>query len=88
MIQTMKLTLKENQLRTLRGVIAKRCPELVDRVVSADISGLNREERQLLVNAIGNEFAEVGIGEDFEPTRRGLELEELLDIVNRPNLQR
>jgi hypothetical protein len=84
----MKQILKEHQLELLRDVIRNRCPELADRVESADISGLNREERQAIINALSNEFTASGVGKDGEPTQRGLQLEELLDLVNRPNLKK
>jgi hypothetical protein len=55
----MKQILKEPQFRLLREIVGGRCPQLLSRVESADISDLSQEERQI---------------------------EELLDLVNRPNL--
>jgi hypothetical protein len=47
---------------------------------------LSRKERQMICTAIGLEFTTSGIGPDYEPLPRGLKLETLLDVVNRPNL--
>lgn len=53
-----------------------------------DLSELTPQERERLVDAVGEEFVATGLGRDWEPTPRGLSLEELLDSVNRPNLER
>jgi hypothetical protein len=82
----MKQILKEPQFRLLREIVGGRCPQLLSRVESADISDLSQEERRIIVGALGNEFAASGTGKDWEPTQRGLQIEELLDLVNRPNL--
>jgi hypothetical protein len=82
----MKQTLLEHQLLLLREVVGLRCPDLSQRVMSADITGLTRGERERIVVALGSEFASSGTGSDWEPTERGLQLEGLLDIVNRPVL--
>ena len=76
----------ENHSRALREIVLKRCPELSDRVETAGVRGLFRGERLVIVDALANELMESGFDKSHEPTPRGLEIEELIDIVNRPNL--
>ena len=82
----MKQILSEHQLILLREVVDGMCPDLNQRVTSADIGGLTWVERERIVGALGSEFASSGTGSDWEPTERGLQLEALLDIINRPIL--
>jgi hypothetical protein len=82
----MKQILSERQLLLLREVVGNRCPDLSYRVTSADIGGLTRWERERVLRALGIEFASSGVASDWEPNARGLELEALVDIVNRPIL--
>jgi len=82
----MKAILNEKQMRLLRDIVSSRSPELLYHLNSADVGKLRRESRQLILRVLGLEFAASGVGADSEPTARGLEIEELLDIVNRPNL--
>jgi hypothetical protein len=79
--------LKEHQTKLLKEVVTKRCPQLLAHVESGDLAGLAHAERQTVMNALSDEFTASGIGKDWEPTQRGLQLEELLDIVNRANLK-
>ena len=77
-----------------------RVQELLSEVVAAHLPGeesliqeiasglATAEARDRLCQAIAKELAATGLGEDDEPTRRGMELEMLLDKVNRPNLRR
>ncbi len=58
---------------------------LVEEIESGSAAA---EARDRLCQAIAKEFAATGLDEDDEPTRRGMELEMLLDEVNRPNLGR
>jgi hypothetical protein len=77
--------LNSNKLALLREVVARHCPRVVDRV-GADISGLSQIDRQMIIEALGNELMASGFNKVDEPTPRGLKLEELIDIVNRSNL--
>jgi hypothetical protein len=47
---------------------------------------LNTRERKAICEAISTDFLYSGIGPDDEPLPRGLKLETLLDVINRPNL--
>ena len=78
--------MKEHQLQLLRSIVSVRCPVLLAQVEASNISSLSRDERRLIVEALGNEFAASGVAENSEPNRRGLQIEELLDIINYPNL--
>ena len=72
-----------------------RIRELLAEVVSVHLPGevalvqafvdetLTKDTRERLCSAIALELIESGLGEDDEPNARGLELEMLLDEVNR-----
>lgn len=79
------LTADEREL--LLEVMKKRSPDFVELVFErAAENTLTRDERERLCDLLGAEFAETGLGEDSEPTSRGMRLEALLDLINRPNL--
>lgn len=83
----MKQILKEPQSALLKEIVSRRCPQLAERTQSADISELDREERRTIIRALGSELMASGLDKDSEPTQRGLQIEQLIDIVNRPNLK-
>ncbi|CNJ54239.1 hypothetical protein HB991_18615 [Yersinia mollaretii] len=69
-------------------IIANLCGSDNSTVVSKIIDNLlTPNEIEDLCSLISNEFMLNGITEDFEPTKYGKELEELLDIVNRNRLK-
>jgi hypothetical protein len=78
--------LTEQQITLLRDVVGKRLPNESHLITRAARNTLSREEREHLCAAIGAEFAETGVDKQSEPTARGLELETLLDEINRPNI--
>jgi len=81
--------LKAEDVSLLREVLNRRAPDRVATLLpKAEASTLDRDERSLLCELVGAEFAETGLDADSEPTPRGLRLEELLDVINRPNLSR
>lgn len=81
--------LSAGQADLLREVLQKRAPsELATILPRALANRLGREERERVSLLIGAEFAETGLDADSEPLPRGLKLEELLDVINRPNLCR
>jgi len=82
----MKQELKPNQVTLLKEIVRNRCPTLISRLQTTTLSELTRTERELIIDALGNEFAAAGITEDSEPNQRGFEIEDIIDIVNRPNL--
>ncbi|MEI6196504.1 MAG: hypothetical protein WCS42_19460 [Verrucomicrobiota bacterium] len=83
----MNQTLKEHQLSLLQEIVKSRCPELAARVDLPDLSELKFHERQVILDALGIELLASGF-KNYEPTQRGLQLEELIDVVNRPNIQK
>jgi hypothetical protein len=79
--------LKAEQVSLLREVLERRAPDLLPTLLpKAEANTLERDERLRLCELIGAEFAETGIDADSEPLPRGLKLEELIDVINRPNL--
>ena len=57
---------------------------LAERAIAGEVSPDDVDE---LCELISNEFLMSGIEEDFEPNSYGLELEALLDAVNRERLR-
>jgi hypothetical protein len=79
--------LNSEHVSLLREVLERRAPDLVATLLPrAAASSLERDERSQLCELVGAEFAETGLNADSEPTPRGLKLEALLDVINRPNL--
>lgn len=78
--------LTEQQRVLLRYVVDKYLQGEEQLSNRAAEGTLTRDECERICAAIGAEFAEAGTDDLSEPTARGLELEELLDEVNRPNL--
>lgn len=79
--------LKVDERELLLEVMKKRSPDLVELVFErATENVLTRDERKQLCDLLGAEFAESGLDEDSEPTSRGMRLEALLDVINRPNI--
>lgn len=83
----MKNNVETSSSMLLQQVVKTYCPQLLSRTESSGVSGLSREERDMIIDALSNEFVATGIGENSEPNQRGLELEGLLDLVNRPNVK-
>lgn len=77
----------ENRRALLLEVARKRSPESL-RIAEAFLSGsqLARPELDMLIDLISAEFLREGLRPDDEPTQLGLELEALLDDVNRRRL--
>ena len=80
--------LKADPIALLREVLENRARGFLDDLVAkAEAGTLVRSERLHLCELIGAEFAESGVGSDSEPSSRGERLEQLLDIINRPNIE-
>jgi hypothetical protein len=80
--------LKPRELVLLREILRHGEPLRDDLLIAAEASTLSREQREELCGLINGEFLRTGLGVDDEPNARGVELEALLDTVNRPNLMR
>jgi hypothetical protein len=76
--------LSRKQLDLLREVLENQSQEGMGTLEHAREGCLGEEERRRLVDLIGDEFARSGVSPDDEPNSRGLELEALLDEINRP----
>jgi hypothetical protein len=79
--------LEPSQLRLLQEVVSNRCPQLLNRVDAMNVTELTKEDRQIIVAALGNEFASSGLSENSEINSRGFEIEGLIDFINFPNLK-
>jgi len=79
--------LKADQASLLREVLEKRAPDVFVKLFpKAQANTLDRDERLRICELIGAELVETGLDADSEPLPRGLKLEELLDVINQPNL--
>ncbi|WP_162979219.1 hypothetical protein [Pseudomonas aeruginosa] len=70
-------------MRLARGVGGAKI-SLAERAIAGDVSVDDVDE---LCELISNEFMMKGIEANFEPNNYGLELEALLDAVNRDRLR-
>lgn len=59
-------------------------PSLVQRILTEQLAVAEIEDVSLRIN---EEFLTHGLGLDYEPNEYGLELDALLEIVNRPRLR-
>ena len=67
------------KVELLRNVVAARQPELLTLI--DNLEGLSNKEIDKLTSLIGDEFMETGLREDSEPNERGLQLEEVIDLL-------
>ena len=85
--QRTRNSLREDQVSLLHEVLEKRAPDaLATLLPKVEANSLSREERHRVCDLIGAELAETGFDANSEPLARGLKLEDLLDVINRPNL--
>lgn len=61
----------------LVAIAAKRSFQLPDE----GVNHLLERDRELLIDALLQELSETGLGSDDEPNQRGLEIEELIDLM-------
>jgi hypothetical protein len=76
---------QEKLIRQLCGADDRLYIELGEKAIHGSPSA---SEIEKLCDVISNEFLMKGIREDFEPNEYGLELERLLDVLNRGRLHR
>lgn len=65
-----------------------RSPQLVEIFHRLASGSVTNKERQKLIYLIGAELCEKGFDSENEPTLYGLELENLIDSINRPILEK
>jgi hypothetical protein len=70
-------------LQYLRDKVTNGKNRLLDQVLS---STLPKSDIETVCQMINDEYLMKGIKEDYTPNEYGRELEELLDVVNRPRL--
>lgn len=78
----LKLTTPLRELLT--EVINKRCPHLIGLLTHPQDAQLTDSERDVLREAVADEFVETGLREDDEPNKRGLLLEDLIGRLRNP----
>lgn len=67
----------------LREVAVKRGIDVRPFIVSDGSWHMTDSDRQILIEAISDEFSATGLASDSEPNQRGLQLEKLLDQINK-----
>lgn len=81
------MRLKADATKLLIEVLEHQAPSRTDLRSALEIRALTPEQRREFCELISKEFLASGLGQNDEPTPRGLRLEALLDEVNRPNLK-
>jgi hypothetical protein len=69
----------QSQLALLRRVVEKRRPDLLERLVDVVRRPLSSTEQETFRELVAEEFAEMGLRVNDEPTGYGLALESLID---------
>lgn len=75
----MRLTDEEAQI--LLEVVNSRTPHLLRWVLLRGLQGIHPRQRAELQSALADELQASGFQRDWEPNRRGLALEHLIDAV-------
>jgi hypothetical protein len=78
----MDIRLKFSKSALLQEVAAKHGIDVSSSMGVDGMWHLTPAIREALMDAISEEFAATGLMPDSEPNSRGLQLEELLDIIN------
>jgi hypothetical protein len=76
------MTLTAEAQDLLREVVAKRAPELTPIIEVHPSVRASREDAELLISVVMEEFSVTGLRPDSEPNPRGLQLEDLRDQLN------
>lgn len=77
------MAMDRNQLAFLRRLVEKRRPELGPRLTELERCPLSADERELFRELVADEFVEVGLHENDEPTGYGRELESIIDWLSK-----
>lgn len=83
----MNIMLNNAKLTILRNIILSRAPAEVSLVEHIASGKIQKEEIKKILEYLAAELCENGFDDDSEPTTFGLELEYLIDELNRPNLK-
>ena len=76
----MKLSDEEAEL--LLTIMRREFPELIPRVILNGIRALAAHPRARLSEAVANELQSRGFSRAWEPTRRGVQLEHIIDLIS------
>lgn len=82
----MKTTLTDRQKKIISSLRVKDEGKNVEVFDSLEKGAMTFAEIEILCDLINAEFMMEGILPTFEPNEYGLELERLLDLVNKPRL--
>jgi hypothetical protein len=78
----MKKTLTEEEKKLLRQVLARRAPELVEKVDLLEQGLVDLDTiHKIRDGAVGDELINKGFDDDSNPNEYGLELEKLIDTI-------
>jgi hypothetical protein len=72
----------EGYFGLLREVIEKRAPELLPALREGSEVVIREDQKRVVQELIGDEFAETGLRDNQEPNDRGLVLENLIDVFS------
>lgn len=81
--------MKADEFNLLAEVILKRVPpvEQANLIAAVQANRLTQKQRNWLIDDIlAIELMDTGFREDDEPNQRGLQLENLISLINGPNL--
>ncbi|MCD2207888.1 hypothetical protein [Listeria booriae] len=72
----------ETREKELLYDLLKEFPEYIDEIEKNGINNLNSESVEKIIDILLTAFTNYGLEEDDEPNKYGLEIEDLIDIVN------
>lgn len=82
----MMLNFSSDMVSAIEKIVASRSPGAMPTVSRLTSGIASRAERQEIIDLVAAELCQKGFDKQCEPTRYGLELEQLIDILNRPNI--
>ena len=78
----MTIHLSEDLFGLLREVLEGRAPELSTVLCGESQVVIREDQKRVIQELVGDEFAETGLRGDDEPNQRGLDLERLIDAFS------
>jgi hypothetical protein len=76
------IRLPERLFGLLREVLERRAPELSTVLREGSQVVIREDQKRVIQELVGDEFAETGLRSDDEPSQRGLDLEKLIDAFS------
>lgn len=65
----------------MRSIFWRRAPRLLSQIESLGKMPLTQEKREELREVLCDEFTEVGLREDYEPTDYGKKVDDLIGVL-------